>query len=138
LFVRVGHGVFGLAEWGAVQDRTVADAACRILSETGHAMQMEQLTDKVLEIWHVKRTSVKAAIDLDDRFVQVGRNLYWLAAQPQTGDNQADANDDANDFDTIFGESLLKRQQELHHSTPYHNITTSLEDIRLLGTDLLK
>jgi len=133
-FVRVGHGIFGLAEWGLVQDGKVADAAYRILSETGHALEIEQLTDKVLETWHVRRTSVRAAIDLDDRFVQVGRNLYWLAGQSQEqGDQTVSTN-----FDTIFGESLLKRQQELHRIGQHTNQTDTLEDLRRLGTDLLK
>jgi hypothetical protein len=134
LFVRVGHGIFGLVEWGLAQDANLADAAYRVLMETGHALEIEQLIDKVLETWHVKRTSVRAAIDLDDRFEQVGRSIYWLAEQTKDTDEQTNA----NNFDTIFGESLLKRQREFKQIRETRTNTSSLDEVRQMGTDLLK
>lgn len=78
LFVRVGHGIFGLAEWGLKRDKNLSGAAYRVLCEAGHALPIEQLIDRVLETWQAKRSSVRAAIDLDDRFERVGRSLYWI------------------------------------------------------------
>ncbi len=79
IFVRVGHGIFGLAEWGLTQDSCVADAAHRVLSEAGTVLDIEEITTRVLKTWHVKPTSVRAAIDLDKRVVRVAPNRYVLA-----------------------------------------------------------
>lgn len=137
VFVRVGHGIFGLAEWGLIQDRNLADGAYRVLKETGHALPLEQLIDRVLETWHVRRTSVKAAIDLDDRFQQVGRNLYWIKEVPQTH-TTAGTTAPSMDFDQMFGSLLLQRQQDLERDRMNSEQTNHLEEIRRLDIDLLR
>lgn len=136
IFIRVGHGVFGLAEWGLVQDNNIANAAYRILTEAGGALHIEELTDRVLETWHVRRTSVKAAIDLDDRFEQVGRNLYWLRNTPQMS-TEGDAAQKPS-FDQMFGSLLLQHQQDLERDRISAEQTNDLEEIRRLDTDLLR
>jgi hypothetical protein len=115
-------------------DGSVANAAYRVLSEIGHALDIEQLTDKVLETWNVRRASVKAAIDLDDRFVQVDRTRYWLSRQTEESGEETSS----NTFDTVYGNVLLNRQQELRAIRETRQTNDSLEDIRRLGTDLLK
>lgn len=130
IFVRVGHGIFGLAEWGLKQDRTLADAAYRVLCEANQALDIEQLTDRVLEIWHVKRSSVRAAIDLDHRFTMVGQSMYWLADAPLS-DTEGKP---TNDFDTLFGDVLLRRREELERDRASSSQHDALEDVRRLGT----
>lgn len=130
IFVRVGHGIFGLAEWGLKQDRTLADAAYRVLCEANQALDIEQLTDRVLEIWHVKRSSVRAAVDLDHRFTTVGQSMYWLADTPLSGTEGKST----NDFDTLFGDVLLRRREELERDRANSNQHDALEDVRRLGT----
>jgi len=130
LFVRVGRGLFGLAEWGLVQEDSSADTAYRILCETGHALDIEVLTDRVLEIWQVQRSSVRAGIDLDARFVQVSRGRYWLA---ETVFSDLD-NTPADDFETLFGDMLLRRREELERDQSTRSQHDTLEDVRRLGT----
>jgi RNA polymerase sigma factor (sigma-70 family) len=136
IFVRVGHGVFGLAEWGLARDDNLADAAHRVLTEVGHALSIEELIDRVLETWRVKRTSVRAAIDLDDRFEQVGRNIYWLKNKPQT-QTEEDAPSQSS-FDQMFGSLLFQRQQTLERDRISAEQTNDLEEIRRLDIDLLR
>lgn len=78
IFVRVGHGIFGLKEWGLHDDGNVANAAYRVLKEAGRPLHFDVITDQVLQTWRVKRTSVYAALGQDDRFVNLGRGFYWL------------------------------------------------------------
>ncbi|HID61519.1 MAG TPA: hypothetical protein EYP49_02055, partial [Anaerolineae bacterium] len=78
LFVRVGRGIFGLAEWGLPSDRCLADAAYRVLSEANRPLHIDVLTDKVLETWQARRMSVLVAVENDDRFCKVGHRIYWL------------------------------------------------------------
>lgn len=102
IFIRVGHGIFGLAKWGLTQDRTLADAAIRVLRETGHPLNLEQLTDGVLETWHARRTSVQMAVQLEPRLSILSGNLYWIADTPEqlfeTTDNEG--NDALPECDT--------------------------------------
>lgn len=110
IFVRVGHGIFGLAEWGLEQDRNVANAAYRVLNTTGHALDLEDLTDRVLETWQVKRGSVRAAIDLDPRFAEVSPGRYWLTAPSPDQTVETAPNDD---FSTLFGDVFMRQHSEL-------------------------
>jgi hypothetical protein len=136
IFVRVGRGLFGLAEWGLVQESCSADTAYRILQEEGRALHIEALTDRVLETWHVKRNSVKAAIDLDDRIEQVGRNLYWLKDVSQAHTEVGETAQ--SDFDQMFGSLLIQRQQDLERGRINTEQTNDLEEIRRLDIDLLR
>jgi DNA-directed RNA polymerase alpha subunit len=79
IFVRVGHGIFGLLEWGLVVEKNLADAAVRVLSEAGHTLTIKEIEDKVLETWHVQRHSIKAAVSRNPRIVKLVCNLYRLA-----------------------------------------------------------
>ncbi|MGB0383783.1 MAG: DNA-directed RNA polymerase subunit alpha C-terminal domain-containing protein [Ardenticatenaceae bacterium] len=90
IFVRVGHGIFGLADWGLQQDRTLAEASMRVLREGGPVLSIEEITDRVLETWLVKRTSVQAAIHLEPRIIRVGHHLYSLADPPQENEQESE------------------------------------------------
>jgi hypothetical protein len=78
IFVRVGHGIFGLAEWGLPDDGSLANAAYRVLAEAGHPLHVEALIDRVLETWRARRSSVYAAIASDDRFCRTDRATFGL------------------------------------------------------------
>lgn len=132
VFARVGHGIFGLTEWGLKQDRTLADASYRVLRETKHALHIEELTDRILATWHVKRTSVRAAIDLDNRFIEVGRNLYWLTDSSLTETTGAPT----NDFETLYGETLLRRSAELERDGKPNESHDTLEEFRRLKNSI--
>ena len=92
VFVRVGHGIFGLADWGLQQDRSLREAAIRVLHEAGHPLNIQQMTDRVLDTWNVKRTSVQAAIYLEPRIVRIRPNLYWLADSAQEKEQETEHN----------------------------------------------
>ena len=78
LFVRVGHGIFGLKEWGLSDDGSLANAAYRVLTEAGRPLHIEAITDRVLETWSVGRSSVQAAIHNDDRFYRAAPATFGL------------------------------------------------------------
>jgi hypothetical protein len=78
IFVRVGHGIFGLKEWDLPADGSLANAAYRVLMEVGRPLHIEELTDRVLETWHVKPASVYQAVINDERFYRVGRATFDL------------------------------------------------------------
>lgn len=81
VFVRVGHGVFGLAEWGLSDDGNLANAAARVLREAGKNLHIEEITDRVLETWKARPGSVEAAMVQDARFVDLGSGYYILREQ---------------------------------------------------------
>ena len=88
----MGHGIFGLADWGLQQDRSLREAAIRVLREAGHPLNIQQMTDRVLDTWNVKRTSVQAAIYLEPRIVRIRPNLYWLADSAQEKEQETEHN----------------------------------------------
>jgi len=84
LFVRTGMGLYGLVEWGIAKDRTIADAAYRILSEGGQPLPMRELTVRVLEYRHVKPTSVGVMVGADKRFCRVGPKIGLCEWRPSS------------------------------------------------------
>ncbi len=78
LFVRVGRGTFGLREWRLPDDGSLANAAYRVLTEAGHPLHIEAITDRVLETWRVERSSVHAAVFSDDRFYRAAPATFGL------------------------------------------------------------
>lgn len=133
LFVRVGHGIFGLREWGLPDDGNLANAAYRVLSEAGKPLHIEIITDRVLETWRVRRSSVYVAVDLDDRFVNIGRGVYWLRERmAEGGEVEGEA-----DFGDLFGKRLERWQVELGLRDSGANYDTHAEAdaIRQVGLD---
>lgn len=81
IFVRVGHGIYGLAEWGLHQDGCLADAAYRVLREVGRPLNIDAVADEVLKTWRVRPSSVYMAMENDTRFIRIGAGVYCLQEQ---------------------------------------------------------
>jgi RNA polymerase sigma factor (sigma-70 family) len=135
IFVRCGRGVFGLAEWGLHQDRSLADAAYRVLAEIGRPLHVERIIDNVLDTWRVERTSVYAAIQSDDRFYRVGEGVYWL--RDRIGQTEGKKGK-GRGFGEVYGASLLERQETLEAWQGRESIDThdEVEKIRRIGSGL--
>lgn len=131
IFVRVGHGIFGLAEWGLHDDGKVANAAYRVLKEARKPLHVDVITQEVLKTWHVQPGSVYAAIQNDDRLIGIGSGVYYIrefaneTSLPQT------------DFGTLYGDKLARWQIELNRQSENVGIDTQseIDAIRNIGLD---
>jgi DNA-directed RNA polymerase alpha subunit len=101
IFIRVGHGVFGLSEWGLFDDGNLANAAYRVIKEVGRPLHIDTITERVLITWRVRPESVYAAIQNDERFVRIGTGVYYLRELPLIENDTPKV-----DFDELFGEQL--------------------------------
>ena len=79
IFVRVGHGIFGLAEWGLYDDGNIANAVVRILKGENQLLPLAAITAKVLETWCINPQSVNMAILNDDRIIKWENGQFGLA-----------------------------------------------------------
>lgn len=77
-FVRVGRGIYGLAEWGLPNDGCVANAVCRVLREARHPLSSDEIVERVLTTWQVAPNTVRMAISSDDRIRRLKSNLYTV------------------------------------------------------------
>jgi|GEM_PF-3823564 len=133
LFVRVGHGVYGLAEWGLSNDGKVGNTAYKILCDAGRPLHIDPLTQEVLKTWHVNPGSVLAAVETDDRFIRIGRGVYALREQVN-----GDANSEAQiDFGDVFADKLEHWQEELDQRKPSgaYDAQSEVDAIRSFGSD---
>lgn len=135
IFVRVGHGVYGLAEWGLHDDGSVANAAHRVLSEAGKPLHYDIVAGRVLETWCVNPASVYAALQSDNRFISIGPGVYWLREKIAEGCDDGEA-----DFGDLFGERLEEWQEELNLEENGLDYDTHAEAdaIRQMGMDFFK
>ena len=78
VFVRVGKGLFGLAEWGLGNDGNLANAAYRVILEAECPLHITTITQQVLETWEVNRESIYAAMQNDNRFIGLGNGVYTV------------------------------------------------------------
>jgi len=133
IFVRVGHGVYGLAEWGLHDDGSLANAAHRVLSEAGKALHYDVIADHVLSTWEAHRSSVYVALNSDDRFIQIGSGVYWLREKMAEDGGMGEA-----DFGDLFAERLERQREEISQTKGDHGHDTHAEAdaIREMGTDL--
>jgi len=133
LFVRVGHGIFGLKEWGLPDDGSLANAAYRVLSEAGKPLHIEVIADRVLETWQARRSSVCVAVDQDERFINIGDGVYWLREQMAEGEKA----EETADFGDLFGKRLEHWQIELdlRESDANHDTHAEADAIRQVGLD---
>jgi len=133
LFVRVGRGIFGLAEWGLPSDGCLADAAYRVLSEANRPLHIDVLTDKVLETWRARRMSVLVAVENDDRFCKVGHQTYWLRERIARGESREEAS-----FSDIFGRYIRAGQErsDAWDQEKEYDTLDEVEKLRCIGTDL--
>ena len=96
LFVRVGHGIFGLNEWGLHDDGNLANAAHRVLVSSGQVRHIKMIIEEVLKTWHVNPESIQMAVENDERFKKIGRGgLYGLTKWTQ-GESITKSNDSSD------------------------------------------
>jgi RNA polymerase sigma factor (sigma-70 family) len=133
IFVRVGHGIYGLAEWGLHDDGSLANAAYRILREAARPLHIDVLTDEVLKTWRANPGSVCAAVENDARFSRIGSCVYYLREQisgEETTQSQAD-------FGDLFGAQLERWQKDWDRRQGNVELDTQAEvdTIRRIGLD---
>lgn len=136
LFVRVGHGVFGLKEWGLPDDGNLANAANRVLREANQPLHIDVITERVLATWRVSPTSVYMAIANDARFLSIGSGVYWL--KDRVAENGK--NEEAIDFADLFSDRLARWQEELDRN-PANSDSFSFDEvdrIRNAGLELFE
>ncbi len=80
VFIRVGRGIYGLAEWGLPNDGSVANAVVRVLTEAGEPLSIIEVQDRVLAAWQVEESTIYQAMISDPRVVSVRPGVYGLAA----------------------------------------------------------
>lgn len=135
IFVRVGHGIYGLSEWGLHDDGSIANAAYRVLSDAGRPLHCDIITEQVLETWQVNPRSVLAALQREDRFVNIGQGVYWLREKITKNANVREDN-----FSDLFHKRLDKFQNDLNLEEGGLGYDTHAEAdaIRQLGMDFFK
>lgn len=77
-FVRVGRGVYGLAEWDLPDDGSVANAVCRVLATRDAPMPFDEIAASVLATWRVAESTIRVALSQDERVERIGQDLYAL------------------------------------------------------------
>jgi hypothetical protein len=132
IFVRVGHGVYGLAEWDLEGDGSLSNAAHRVLSAAGKPLHYDVIADRVLQTWKARRSSVHVALNTDDRFVRIGPGVYWLREKIAESDETGEA-----DFGDLFGDRLEERQEDIagEHGGRGYDTHSEADAIRQMGTD---
>jgi RNA polymerase sigma factor (sigma-70 family) len=108
VFARVGHGIFGLVEWGLHNDGNLANAVERVLTTANKPLHVDTITREVLKTWRVNAGSVYAAIQNDARFVSLGAAVYYLRDRVVTG-----AATEGLEFAELFGDQLASWQEQL-------------------------
>jgi hypothetical protein len=135
IFVRVGHGVYGLAEWDLHDDGSLANAAHRVLSEAGKPLSHDIIADRVLETWEARRSSVHVALQTDDRFVRIGPSVYWLREKIAEDGDAPEA-----DFADLFGGGLEQWEERLgvEGNGIGYDTHAEADAIRQVGTDFFE
>ncbi len=133
IFVRVGHGIYGLAEWGLHNDGSLANAAYRILREAARPLHIDVLTDEVLKTWRAQPGSVCAAVENDARFNRIGSGVYYLREQISS----EEATQPQADFGDLFGARLERWQKDWDRRQGNVELDTQAEvdTIRRIGLD---
>lgn len=131
IFARVGHGVFGLTEWGLSNDGKVANTAYKVLRDAGGHLHIDVLTQAVLKTWCVNPPTVHVAVESDERFIRIGRGIYALR-ESITGEISGEA---TYDFGEIYAQRLALWQQELdqRNSPTGFDAQSEVDALRSLG-----
>jgi hypothetical protein len=131
-FARVGHGVYGLIEWGLRNDGKVANTAYRVLRDAGGPLHIDVLTQAVLKTWCINPPTVHVAVESDERFIRIGRGVYALR-ETITGEISGET---TYDFTEIYAQRLALWQQEIDQrkaSTGF-DAQSEVDALRSLGT----
>ena len=78
IFVRVGQGTYGLAEWGLEPAEFYPDIIERIFRECGHPLSLQQILTRVCEERDCKETTVTMILQFNDRFRAFPGGVYGL------------------------------------------------------------
>jgi DNA-binding CsgD family transcriptional regulator len=108
IFARVGHGTFGLVEWGLLNDGNLANAVERVIVEANRPLHIDVITREVLKTWRVNAGSVYAAIQNDERFISLGAAVYYLRDRIATSGTPPSI-----EFADLFGDQLASWQEQL-------------------------
>ena len=134
IFARVGHGIFGLVEWGLLNDGSLANAVERVMVAANRPLHIDAITRAVLKTWCVNAGSVYAAIQSDARFVSLGAAVYYLRDRVVTGGAAQGL-----EFAELFGDQLASWQEQLPNGDgqavprdPHDEVTV----LRGIGLDL--
>lgn len=134
IFARVGHGVFGLVEWGLVNDGNLANAVERVLTAANKPLHIDVITREVLKTWYVNAGSVYAAIQSDERFASLGSAVYYLRNRVGAGGASH-----TSEFADLFGDQLTTWQEQLPNgggvSVP-RDLHDEVNVLRNIGLDL--
>ncbi len=135
IFVRVGHGIFGLVEWGLHDDGNVANAAVRVLENVGYPLHIDAVTSEVLKTWDVNASSVYAAVQQDERIIGIGNGVFCLRSNKGFVDQTATM--EHVGFGDLFGDQMSKWQDELGFQQMPEEFDTTVEvdRIREIGLD---
>jgi uncharacterized membrane protein len=76
-FILVGRGIYVLKEWG-FKPGTVLDVMTDIMKKSGEPMTTEEITNKVLKVRNVKRSTIYMNLQNREYIERVGRNYYKL------------------------------------------------------------
>lgn len=80
LFVRVGQGRYGLAEWGIERSRNISDLIAIFLLEARECLSYGEILHRSDAIQNVKTQSIKMTLDLHPRFYRAISGKYGLRA----------------------------------------------------------
>lgn len=135
IFVRVGHGIFGLVEWGLHDDGNVANAAVRVLENAGYPLHIDAITSEVLRTWDVNTSSVYAAVQQDERIIGIGNGVFYLRSNKGFVDQTATI--EHVGFGDLFGDQISKWQDELgfQQMPGEFDTTAEVDRIREIGLD---
>lgn len=108
LFVWVGSGTFGLAEWGLKQVRFYVDIAEELLQKRGEPLSFEEIFPVINAEREASLESIKLMLGMNSRFRQYPDNKYGLASWAEEPEDNDDTDDEFFDdlkqklFDDLF------------------------------------
>lgn len=80
LFVRLGSGTYGLAEWGAAAGTALAQEAAQALEEAGQPLSSEELAERLKLGETATRAALGMVLQRDPRFRRATHGHYTLAS----------------------------------------------------------
>ncbi|MAU00655.1 MAG: hypothetical protein CL608_26215 [Anaerolineaceae bacterium] len=104
LFVWVGHGKFGLVEWGLKRPRFYADIAEDVLSQNEKPMTAEDVFERVNAEREASLSSITLMLHTNSRFQKFPENTFGLADGADSGNKDIDENQEKIQKDAFVGE----------------------------------
>lgn len=104
LFVWVGPGTYGLAEWGLKRPRFYVDIAAELLEQQGEPLAFEEIFPAINAEREASPESIKFMLDTNPRFRQYPENKFGLTSWLEELDEEKE-----DDTDDPFLEDLKRR-----------------------------